>query len=106
MAPHMPLRQHAEFQFLVLGGAGRVVRPTVAISKVDAISGTIYVIASDADEAQRMAIGYLLDNEATHGIHDKHADARGDLHNRYSSFDPDRERVYAVSLDIRVANEK
>lgn len=76
------------------------------ISKVDAISGSIYIIATDADEAQRKALNYLLDNEEDHGVHDSQADARGDLHNQYGSFDPDRERVYAVSLDIRIADEK
>jgi len=78
----------------------------MAISKVDAISGSIYVIATDADEAQRRALDYLLDNEKDYGGHDNQADARGDLHNQYGSFDPDRERVYAVSLDIRITDEQ
>jgi hypothetical protein len=76
------------------------------ITRSDRISGTIYVIADSAESAQRSALDYLRDNDKDYGVHDTHADARGDLHNQYGSFDSDRDRVYVISLDIRIADEK
>lgn len=76
------------------------------ITKSDRISGTIYVIATGADDAQRLALDFLRDNSDDYHVHGSQKDADAALHNRYGSYDTDRDRVYAVSLDIRVADEK
>lgn len=77
----------------------------------DRISGTIYVIADNAERAGDKAINYLRDKSDTrehdhYGVHDDRDAADKELHDRYNSFDSDRDRVYAVSLDIRIADEK
>ena len=54
------------------------------ITHSDRISGTIYVIARDAERAGNMALDYLRDKDDN----------------------PERDRVYAISLDIRIADEK
>ncbi|MFJ6560000.1 hypothetical protein ACIQMV_08980 [Streptomyces sp. NPDC091412] len=79
----------------------------------DRISGTIYVIADSAGTAQRIALDYLHDKTdykaegevRSYGVHDHQADADRELHNRYGSYDTDRDHVYAISLDIRIADE-
>jgi hypothetical protein len=76
----------------------------------DRISGTIYAIADSAERAGDLAMDYLR-NKSTgdadvHGVYDHQKDADAALYNRYGSYDTDRDRVYAVSLDIRVADEK
>ncbi|WP_043493714.1 hypothetical protein [Streptomyces viridosporus] len=76
------------------------------ITRSDRISGTIYVIATDADDAQRLALDYLRDNSDDYHVYGNQKDADGALYNRYGSYDTDRDRVYAVSLDIRIADEK
>lgn len=77
----------------------------------DRISGTIYAIARNAERAGNMALDYLRDKEDNperdhYGVFDHQKDADQSLHNRYNSYDPERDRVYAVSLDIRIADEK
>lgn len=77
----------------------------------DRISGTIYAIATTAERAGDMAIDYLRDKsedrEHNHfGVFDDRDAADKELHNRYGSYDTDRDRVYAISLDIRIADEK
>ena len=76
----------------------------------DRISGTIYAIATSAERAGDMAINYLRDKTEgkteSHGVFDEQADADKELSNRYGSYDPERDRVYAVSLDVRIADEK
>ena len=72
----------------------------------DRISGTIYVIASDAERAGDMALDYLANKtDASYGVFDERDDANKELYNKFSAYDADRDRVYAVSLDIRVADE-
>ncbi|MFI8191316.1 hypothetical protein ACIF8T_21275 [Streptomyces sp. NPDC085946] len=77
----------------------------------DRISGTIYVIADNAETAGDQAIEYLRDKgddrEHNHyGVFDEREAADKELHNQYNSYDPKRDRVYAFSLDIRIADEK
>lgn len=76
----------------------------------DRISGTIYVIATSAERAGDRALDYLRDKAdievwANYGVYDHKADAEKELHNKFGSYDTDRDRVYAVSLDVRVADE-
>jgi hypothetical protein len=42
----------------------------------------------------------------SYAVFDHQTDADKELHNRYNSYDTDRDRVYAISLDIRIADEK
>jgi hypothetical protein len=80
------------------------------ITHSDRISGTIYAITTSAERAGDMAIAYLRakteDNTDSYGVYDHKAEAEKELHNKFSSYDTDRDRVYAISLDIRVADEK
>lgn len=76
------------------------------ITHSDRISGTIYVIATSADEARELAIDYWRDKTESYGVYDHQADADKELHNRHSSYDPDQSHVYAISLDVRIADEK
>lgn len=75
------------------------------ITHSDRISGTIYVIATDAERAGDMAMDHLRnksDGEASsYGVFDHEGDADKALYNRYGSYDTTRDRIYAVSLDIR-----
>jgi len=80
------------------------------ITRSDQISGTIYVIATDAETAQRKALDYLQDGsedrEHNHyGVYDQRDAADKELYNKFSSYDTDRDHVYAVSLDVRIATE-
>lgn len=76
----------------------------------DRISGTIYAITTSAERAGDMALAYLsAKNEGktdSYGVYDHKAEADKELHNKFSSYDTDRDRVYAISLDIRVADEE
>jgi hypothetical protein len=75
----------------------------------DRISGTIYVIATSAERAGDRAIEYLRDKDdqaKSFGVFDHQGEAERELHDRYGSYDPERDRVYAVSLDIRIADEQ
>ena len=77
------------------------------ITHSDRISGTIYVIARDAERAGNMALDYLRDKDDNperdhYGVFDHQKDADQSLHNQYN---PERDRVYAISLDIRIADE-
>jgi hypothetical protein len=80
------------------------------ISHSDRISGTIYAIAPDAEHAGNLAMDYLRDKTEgkaeSYAVFDHQTDADKELHNRYNSYDTDRDRVYAISLDIRIADEK
>jgi hypothetical protein len=81
------------------------------ITHSDRISGTIYAIATSAESAGNMAIDYLRDKsedrEHSHyGVFGERDAADKELHNKFNSYDPDRDRVYAISLDIRIADEK
>jgi len=82
----------------------------VPIVHSDRISGTIYAITSSAERAGDMAIAYLRSKRegATdqYGVYDHQADAEKELHNKFGSYDTDRDRVYAISLDIRIADER
>ncbi|MEU8623344.1 hypothetical protein [Streptomyces sp. NPDC048669] len=82
------------------------------ITHSDRISGTIYVIADNAELAGDRAINYLRhkdkldDGEASHyRVFDEQADAEAELHNRFGGCDPERDRVYAISLDVRIAEQ-
>ncbi|WP_372344767.1 hypothetical protein [Streptomyces sp. KL116D] len=77
----------------------------------DRISGTIYAIATTAERAGNMAIDYLRDKsegaEYNHyGVFDERETADKELYNKFGSFDTDRDRVYVISLDIRIADKK
>jgi spore cortex formation protein SpoVR/YcgB (stage V sporulation) len=75
----------------------------------DRISGIIHVIADSAESAGNKAIEHLLDKDdaiKSYGVFDHRKDADQELHNRYNSYGPDRDRVCAISLDIRIADEK
>lgn len=81
------------------------------ITHSDRISGTIYAIATTAERAGDMAIDYLRDKSEGaehnhHGVFDEREAADKELYNKFGSFDTDRDRVYAISLDIRIADEK
>lgn len=81
------------------------------ITHSDRISGTIYAISTRADAAQRTALNYLRekgDDETVqhYGVFDHKEEAEKELHNKFSSYDTDRDRVYAISLDVRIADEK
>ncbi|MFF0009565.1 hypothetical protein ACFYQT_39925 [Streptomyces tibetensis] len=85
----------------------------MTITRSDRISGTIYVIADNAEMARARTIDYLRhqetlgeDDTLLHRVFDHQKDADKELHNRYGSYDTDRDRVYAISLDIRIATEK
>ncbi|MFI9598968.1 hypothetical protein ACIHCX_03635 [Streptomyces sp. NPDC052043] len=71
----------------------------------DRISGSIYVIATSAEAAQRMAFDYLRDTSKDYHVFDREEDASDRLRDAFRAHD-ERERVYAVSLDIRVTDEK
>lgn len=79
------------------------------ISHSDRISGTIYAITTSAERAGDMAIAYLRaktdGSTDSYGVYDHKADAEKELHNKFGSYDTARDRVYAISLDIRVAEE-
>lgn len=76
----------------------------------DRISGTIYAITTSAERAGDMALAYLsAKNEGktdSYGVYDHKAEADKELHNKFSSYGTDRDRVYAISLDIHVADEE
>jgi len=80
------------------------------ITHSDRISGTIYAIASSAEHAGDLAMDYLRDKTdgktESYSVFDHQKDADSELHNKFSSYDPDRDRVYAISLDIRIADEQ
>ncbi|MGO1025579.1 hypothetical protein ACTOXX_33950 [Streptomyces rubiginosohelvolus] len=75
----------------------------------DRISGTIYVITSSADRAGDMALAYLgAKSEGrtdSYGVFDHKDEAEKELHNKYGSYDTGRDRVYAISLDIRTTEQ-
>jgi hypothetical protein len=70
------------------------------IISTDAISGSIYVVAASAEEAQRLALTYLSGSEAGN-VFDHRKDA---VDFARDPFRPgvDGRRVYVVSLDIRM----
>ena len=74
------------------------------ITHSDRISGTVYVVADSADQARSRVGEYLHDEANSFGVYDTRKDADTALHNRYGSYDTDRDRVYAISLDIHVAD--
>lgn len=80
------------------------------ISHSDRISGTIYAITTSAERAGDMALAYLSakteDRADSYGVYDHKADAEKELHNKFSSYDTAHDRVYAISLDIRVTDEE
>ncbi|GHC37258.1 MULTISPECIES: hypothetical protein [Streptomyces rochei group] len=80
------------------------------ITHSDRISGTIYAIATNAEAAGNLALDYLRDKTDgktdSYGVFDHQKDADSELHNKFSSYDPARDRVYAIRLDIRIADEK
>lgn len=80
------------------------------ITHSDRISGTIYAIATSAESAQRTALDCLRDKSddeiKPYGVFDHQVDADKELHNKFNSYDTNRDRVYVVSLDIRIADEK
>lgn len=77
------------------------------ITHSDRISGTIYAITTSAERAGDMALAYLSaktdGTTDSYGVYDHKDEADKELHNKFSSYDTDRDRVYAISLDIRVA---
>jgi hypothetical protein len=75
------------------------------IRKTDAISGNIYVIAAEAEEAQRRAVDYLIDSSNDYRVYQEHAEADRSLHNRYNSVSGDDDLVYRVTVDVRPADD-
>jgi hypothetical protein len=79
------------------------------ISHSDRISGTIYAIATDAESAGDLALDYLRDKTEgktdSYGVFDHQKDAEKSLYNRYGSYGTSSDRVYAITLDIRVASD-
>jgi hypothetical protein len=75
----------------------------------DRISGTIYAITTTAERAGDMALVYLSAKAKgkadSYGVYDHKDEAEKELRNKFSSYNADRDRVYAISLDIRVADE-
>lgn len=71
----------------------------------DRISGTVYVIATSAERAQALALDYLRDTSKDYNVFDHQENASERLRDAFRAHD-ERERVYAVSLDIRIADEK
>ena len=82
----------------------------MAITHSDRISGTIYAITTSAERAGDMAIAYLHakteNKKDSYGVFDHKDEAEKELYNKFSSYDTDRDRVYAISLDIRIADEE
>lgn len=75
------------------------------ITASDAVSGSIYVVATSAESAQHLALDYLRTGSGEK-VFDLKAEA---IEHRRDPFRPhsnDAERVYVVSLDIRVAEEQ
>jgi hypothetical protein len=70
------------------------------IISTDAISGSIYVVAASAEEAQRLALDHLGGSEVRN-VFDSRKDA---VDYARDPFRPgvDGRRVYVVSLDIRL----
>ncbi|MFJ7990312.1 hypothetical protein [Streptomyces sp. NPDC096351] len=83
------------------------------ISHSDRISGTIYAIAQTAERAGDIAIDYLRNKDGeseVFGVFDHQVDADKAMLSRraYSqedAFGTGGDRVYAISLDIRVADK-
>ena len=75
----------------------------------DRISGTIYAITSSADRAGDMALAYLgakSEGRAdSYGVFDHKDEAEKELHDKFGSYDTERDRVYAISLDIHTIDE-
>lgn len=71
----------------------------------DRISGTIYVIATNAERAQRTALDYLRNESDDHHVFDRKEDATERLRDPFRPH-TEGERVYAISLNIRIADEK
>lgn len=70
------------------------------ITPTDAISGSIYVVVASAEDAKRCALDYLSGNEVRNVFDDK----KDAVEFRRDPFRPrvGGERVYVVSLDIRM----
>jgi hypothetical protein len=75
------------------------------ITASDAISGSIYVVATDANTAKEKALDYLRGNKNRWEVFETEDGATSALHNENGIYDRGVHRVYAVSLDIR-ATEK
>lgn len=74
----------------------------MAITHSDRISGTIYVIAIDAASAQEAAMDHLRGD--SFNVFDTQEDADQALRDAFRSREV-RDRVYAVSLDIRAIDQ-
>lgn len=70
------------------------------ITATDAVSGSIYVVATSAEDAQRSALEYLGGGEIRN-VFDGKKDAVEFQRDPFRSHAM-RERVYVVSLDIRL----
>lgn len=82
----------------------------MAITHSDRISGTIYAVATSAERAGDMAIDYLRDKDENrehnhYGVFDRRDEAKAFLRDAFRAHDA-QERVYAISLDIRIADEE
>ncbi|MEU6990421.1 hypothetical protein ABZ953_07125 [Streptomyces sp. NPDC046465] len=71
---------------------------------------TIYVIARSVEAAEQSALDYWEDaSEDRDGDHDsvylQRDAAEKALHGRSGSYDPDRDRVYDVSVDFHVTKK-
>lgn len=75
------------------------------ITASDAISGSVYVVASSAESAQREALAYLSSGEEKRNVFDHKAEAAEFLRDPFRARPPVLERVYTVSLDIRVTEK-
>ncbi|WP_329308302.1 hypothetical protein [Streptomyces microflavus] len=75
----------------------------------DRISGTIYAITSSAELAGDMALAYLSakteGRNDSYGVFDHKDEAEKELYNKYGSYDTDRDRVYAITLDIHATEQ-
>lgn len=78
----------------------------MAITYSDRISGTIYVIAHNAEHAGNQAIDYLRDKSERESSNVMTYDDLKAAENALLDSEDEKDHVYAISLDIRPATEK
>lgn len=76
------------------------------ITRSDRISGSLFVIATDADDAKDKALDHLRDSSGSYDVFDTQDAADSALYDRHGTYDRNYVRVYAVTLNIRVADQE
>lgn len=71
------------------------------INKVDSISGDVYVIATDSEDAKRRALDYLRDESQDYMVFDDLEAAESRYYNRFLFVDRDQNSIYRFTLDVR-----